>query len=49
MYTVHSAKVKSEGSKAVGSPRWEEYVNMDPTEIGLESLDWVELSQNIPQ
>ena len=39
---------KTEGKRPLGRPRrrWEENIKMDLQEMGLESMDWIDLSQD---
>jgi len=39
---------KPEGKKPLGRPRrrWEENIKMDLQEVGCESMDWIELTQD---
>jgi hypothetical protein len=39
---------KPEGKRALGRPRrmWEDGIRMDLREIGLEGVDWIQLSQD---
>ena len=39
---------KAEGKEPLGRPRrrWEENIKMDLQEMGLESMDWIDLSQD---
>jgi hypothetical protein len=41
----------SEGKRPLGRPRrgWVDNVKMDPPEIGLDGMDWIDLAQNRDQ
>jgi hypothetical protein len=39
---------KPEGQGPLGGPghRWENYVNMDPREVGWSGMDWIDVTQD---
>jgi hypothetical protein len=39
---------KPEGKRPLGRlrHRWEEYIKMDPQEVGFGDMDWIDLAQN---